>query len=117
MYGKTSLSNLREIIWFVGRFVSPVECFFIISAFLLFRKLVLLENEKGSEILKKYIFHLMSDYKLKTNIHPYGIGTGVRITRTIVRVQFRIPKFKLRECQFPSHKYGHSSGMSLLSLL
>lgn len=33
VYGKTSLSNLREIIWFVGRFVSPVECFFIISAF------------------------------------------------------------------------------------
>lgn len=62
VYGKTSLSNLREIIWFVGRFVSPVECFFIISAFFLFRKLVLLENEKGSEILKKYIFHLMVLY-------------------------------------------------------
>lgn len=32
------------------------QCFF------LFRKLVLLENEKGSEILKKYIFHLMVLY-------------------------------------------------------
>lgn len=58
VYEQELLGEWENIIWSVARFVSPVECFFVVSAYLLFRKVIVAENKDIHQIVKRYIIRL-----------------------------------------------------------
>ena len=63
---------MREVIWSASRFISPVECFFVISAFFFFKKVFSAENRKDSKILEKYVLRLAVLYVIwSIPYYPY----------------------------------------------
>lgn len=62
VYEQEYLGKLKTLIWSVARFVSPVECFFVVSAYLLFRRVIAAGNKDVHRIVKRYIIRLIILY-------------------------------------------------------
>ena len=111
VYERCALEKWREGIWAVARFVSPVECFFVISSFFLFKKIVLVENKKRGKIVVAYITRLIILYLIWSVLYIPNIIKNFYGRSLIHNVmsfiyQYAITGYSLQTWYMPSLLFG-----------